>query len=75
MKKTTKSVRLEIEQTKERIVISNNLGNSWVLPKNMNRQTVLCILVAQTLWNQFDRESWYRDNFKVTLEIEPLGKE
>lgn len=72
MEKTSKSVKLEIKRDKRIVTISNNVGDSWQLPKYIDEQTALCILVAKTLWSRFDNQSLYMNNFKITLEIEPL---
>lgn len=75
MKRITKSVRIEIKRENRNVTIRNNKGESWQFKNPIDEQTALSILVAKTIWSQYDKTSWYHGRFKISLEIEPLEEE
>lgn len=66
------SVSLSIEVRHGKMIMRNDLGNEWIFPSNITKESAIACLVFSTLRHKKEYVESFADNYRITIEVEEM---
>lgn len=66
------SVSLSIEVRHGKMIMRNDLGNEWIFPSNVTKESAIACLVYSTLLHKKGYVESFADNYRITIEVEEM---